>query len=88
LYSSAANSPFLHESLPTPFITSGEMAAAYFTVHASKGLLPIVNGGELAVLYCFLFLYMAAHGSGVWSVDAWMSQKGTQLSTSAELGNQ
>lgn len=52
------------------FLASGEMAAAYFIAHASKGFLPIVNGGELAVLYCFLFLYIAAHGSGIWSVDA------------------
>ena len=44
------------------FLASGEMAAAYFMVHAPKGFLPIVNGGELAVLYCFLFLYIAAHG--------------------------
>lgn len=52
------------------FIASGEMAVAYFLFHASKAFLPIVNQGELAVLYCFLFLYIAAHGSGVWSVDA------------------
>jgi putative oxidoreductase len=45
------------------------MAAAYFLAHAPLGTLPIVNKGELAVLYCFLFLYMAAHGSGIWSVD-------------------
>ncbi len=52
------------------FIASGQMAAAYFMVHASRGPLPILNQGELAVLFCFLFLYMAAQGSGVWSVDA------------------
>ena len=52
------------------FISSGEMAAAYFMAHAPKAPLPIENGGELAVLYCFLFLYIAARGSGVWSVDA------------------
>ena len=44
------------------FIASGEMAAAYFQVHAPKGYFPIENGGELAVLYCFLFLYVAATG--------------------------
>ena len=50
------------------FIASGEMAVAYFMMHASHGFLPIVNQGELAVLYCFLFLYIAARGSGVWSI--------------------
>jgi putative oxidoreductase len=52
------------------FIASGEMAVAYFTVHAPGGLFPIVNKGELAVVYCFVFLYVAARGSGRWSVDA------------------
>jgi putative oxidoreductase len=51
------------------FISSGTMAVAYFLVHASKGFLPIVNGGELAVLYCFVFLYIATQGSGIWSID-------------------
>jgi putative oxidoreductase len=51
------------------FISSGEMAAAYFMAHASNGFLPIVNKGELAVLYCFVFLYIAAHGAGAHSVD-------------------
>ena len=52
------------------FIASGEMAVAYFTVHAKGGFLPIQNQGELAVLYCFVFLYFAAHGGGVWSIDS------------------
>jgi putative oxidoreductase len=52
------------------FIASGEMAVAYFMAHAPKGSLPILNQGELAVLFCFLFLYFAAAGSGIWSVDA------------------
>lgn len=51
------------------FIASGEMAAAYFLAHAPHGVLPIVNHGELPVLLCFLFLYIAAQGSGVWSID-------------------
>jgi putative oxidoreductase len=51
------------------FICSGEMAVAYFKAHAPGGPFPILNGGELAVLYCFLFLYMAAHGNGIWSVQ-------------------
>jgi putative oxidoreductase len=52
------------------FLCSGEMAAAYFMAHQSKGGLPIENGGELAALYCFAFLYIAARGAGIWSVDA------------------
>ena len=51
------------------FFASGEMAIAYFQQHQPGGLWPIVNQGELAVLYCFLFLYIAAHGAGTWSVD-------------------
>ena len=53
------------------FLASGMMAVAYFTVHFSiNAFLPIVNKGELAVVYCFLFLYIASRGSGVWSVDS------------------
>lgn len=51
------------------FIASGTMAAAYFYVHAKDGFWPLVNQGEMAVLYCFAFLYMAARGSGRYSVD-------------------
>jgi len=51
------------------FLCSGEMAAAYFMVHAPNGFLPIVNKGEPAVLYCFAFLFIAARGAGMWSVD-------------------
>jgi putative oxidoreductase len=51
------------------FIASGQMAAAYFTAHHPSGLWPIQNDGELAVLYCFVFLYIASAGSGVWSID-------------------
>ena len=51
-------------------ICSGEMAVAYFKAHFPESPWPIVNQGELAALYCFLFLYMAARGSGIWSVDA------------------
>jgi putative oxidoreductase len=52
------------------FLCSGEMAVAYFMVHARQGLWPILNKGELAVLYCFVFLYVACRGSGMFSVDA------------------
>ena len=52
------------------FIASGEMAVAYFMAHFPHHPLPIINQGEPAVLYCFLFLYIAAVGSGIWSLDA------------------
>lgn len=52
------------------FIASGEMAVAYFMKHAKESFWPTVNQGELAVLYCFLFLYIAAAGAGTWSIDA------------------
>jgi len=53
------------------FLASGLMAVAYFMVHFStQAFLPIVNKGELAVIYCFVFLYIASRGSGVWSVDS------------------
>jgi putative oxidoreductase len=51
------------------FILSGEMAFAYFMAHAPRSFYPVVNGGELAVVYCFIFLYFAFAGGGPWSVD-------------------
>ena len=51
------------------FLASGEMAAAYFMVHAKMGFWPILNKGELAVAYCFVFLFIAAHGAGAFSLD-------------------
>lgn len=51
------------------FLASGEMAAAYFIAHAPKGPWPIQNGGELAALYCFAFLFIATRGGGMLSVD-------------------
>ena len=56
---------------PTAFLLSGEMAVGYFMAHAPKGFLPLLNGGELAVLYCFVFLYLWVAGGGVWSIDAY-----------------
>jgi putative oxidoreductase len=52
------------------FLASGQMAVAYFMAHAPQGLWPIMNGGELSILYCFLFLYIASQGSGLWSIDS------------------
>lgn len=55
---------------PAAFILSGEMAVAYFLAHAPQGFYPAVNKGEAAILYCFVFLYLAFAGPGEWSVDA------------------
>jgi putative oxidoreductase len=52
------------------FVASGEMAVAYFMVHQPMGALPIQNGGEPAALLAFVFLYIAARGSGIWSIDS------------------
>jgi len=57
------------------FLCSGLMAAAYWMAHGTKALFPIENGGELAVLYCFVFLFLSAHGAGIWSADAVRGQK-------------
>jgi putative oxidoreductase len=55
---------------PVAFILSGEMAVAYFLEHAPHGLSPLVNHGEAAVLYCFIYLFFATAGAGAWSIDA------------------
>jgi putative oxidoreductase len=55
---------------PVAFVVSGQMAVAYFTQHAPKGLWPIANGGELAVLFCFIWLFFCAAGAGPISLDA------------------
>ncbi|HZI94387.1 MAG TPA: DoxX family protein [Patescibacteria group bacterium] len=55
---------------PVAFILSGEMAVAYWQFHAPNGAWPILNHGEPAVLFCFIFLFMAAYGGGEWSLDA------------------
>ncbi len=55
---------------PAAFISSGLMAVAYFMAHQPQALFPVVNRGELAVLYCWVFLFIAARGPGIWSVDA------------------
>lgn len=54
---------------PVAFLLCGEMAVAYFRQHAPRGLFPLTNGGEFAVLYCFIFLYYVTSGAGAWSLD-------------------
>ena len=60
---------------PVAFILSGQMAVAYFMVHAPKGFWPILTGGDLAAQWCFVFLYLAAAGGGVWSLDYVLRRK-------------
>ena len=57
-------------SRPVAFLLSGEMAFAYWMAHAPKSGLPLLNGGDAAVLYCFVFFYLVFSGPGPWSVDA------------------
>jgi putative oxidoreductase len=54
---------------PVAFILSGDMAVAYFIAHAPRSFFPAVNGGDAAILYCFVFLYFAVAGGGFWSAD-------------------
>ena len=54
----------------TAFILSGEMAVAYFMAHAPRGFFPLLNGGEAAIFYCFVFLYLSVAGGGPWSLDS------------------
>ena len=60
---------------PVAFILSGEMAVAYFQFHQPHGFWPVQNHGEPAVLFCFIFLFFAAHGAGNWSIDALLRRK-------------
>jgi putative oxidoreductase len=69
---------------PVAFLLSGEMAVAYFIVHASQGFFPLENRGELAALYSFVFLFLAVAGGGKWSVDSlllWRRSSGTASSS-------
>ena len=61
---------------PVAFILSGEMAVAYFQFHYPRGFWPVVNEGQPAVLYCFIWLYMSARGAGPWSLDAMLRKSG------------
>lgn len=60
---------------PVAFLLSGEMAVGYFQAHAPRSLWPLVNGGEITVLYCFFFLWLSAAGPGPWSLDRVLRKK-------------
>jgi putative oxidoreductase len=65
------------------FVASGEMAVAFFMMHAPKGLIPYVNKGELAVVYCVEFFYIFLCGSGSWSIDALIGKRKATAATAA-----
>lgn len=60
---------------PAAFLLAGEMAVAYFTVHAERDFWPVLNRGELAITLCFIFLYLATTGAGAFSVDRWLARR-------------
>jgi putative oxidoreductase len=60
---------------PVAFVLAGEMAFAYFMAHAPKSFFPALNGGDAAILFCFVFLYFSVAGAGAWSVDAARAQR-------------
>jgi putative oxidoreductase len=62
-------------SRPVAFLLAGEMAVAYWLVHAPDDFWPVLNGGESAILFCFIFLYLTMRGPGPWSIDCWMLGK-------------
>ena len=66
------------------FIASGQMAFAYFLAHAPRGAWPIENEGELAALFCFVFLFISARGAGILSVDAALFRRSRSISSAAE----
>jgi putative oxidoreductase len=63
---------------PVAFLMAGEMAVGYFTVHAPQDFFPAINGGDAAILFCFVFLYLSAAGPGAWSVDEMRAAKPDQ----------
>jgi len=60
---------------PVAFLLAGEMAVAYWMAHAPRNLFPVLNGGDAAILYCFVFLYLVFAGPGPWSLDALMGRE-------------
>ena len=62
-------------SRPVAFMLAGEMAIAYWMIHAPESIYPVVNRGEAAVLFCFIFLYIFFAGAGPWSIDCWLQKR-------------
>ena len=63
---------------PVAFILCGDMAVAYFLAHAPRNFFPMLNGGDAAILYCFVFLYLMVAGAGAWSVDAALARRSSR----------
>ena len=63
---------------PVAFILAGDMAVAYFMAHAPKSFFPTINGGQLAILFCFVFLFLVFAGGGVWSADEQLARSRTR----------
>lgn len=70
---------------PVAFLLSGEMALAYFMVQARRGFFPFLNGGDLVILYCFVFFYLFVAGGGAWSIDRLRAPRPTRLSATARV---
>ena len=66
------------------FLCSGLMAAAYFMAHATNDLFPILNRGELAIMFCFVYLYIACVGSGIWSIDSILAGRSDKVKPEAD----
>jgi putative oxidoreductase len=60
---------------PVAFVLAGEMAFAYWMFHAPRSVYPVLNGGDAAILYCFVFLYLVAAGPGAWAIDIWLGRE-------------
>jgi putative oxidoreductase len=71
---------------PVAFILAGDMAVAYFMAHAPRGFFPLLNGGELAIVYCFVFLYSCLAGAGDWSLDRLRAPASERASNSPSWG--
>lgn len=72
---------------PVAFVLSGQMAFAYFIAHAPRNFFPTLNGGDAAILYCFVFLYLVAAGPGPWSLDALRARRGGTLGASDQFAS-
>jgi putative oxidoreductase len=71
---------------PVAFVLSGEMAFAYWLAHAPRSFFPVLNGGDAAILYCFVFLYLAFAGAGPWSVDALRARRSSAALLAQDTG--
>jgi putative oxidoreductase len=71
---------------PVAFVLAGEMAFAYWLAHAPRSFFPVLNGGDAAILYCFVFLYLAFAGGGPWSLDALRARKSAAMSPEGRVG--